>query len=350
MKRFIAISLCFVLLLSVSVGCSKKEEPEVTKEPSASTSSPAADAEAAPVVYKLGHMSPLENNYNLLAEKFKALVEKNSDGRIQIQIYPQAQLGYDRDLLEAMQFGTVDFAVNTSAPISNFEKLYSVLDLPYLFNGWEQIENFVVSDAAMELLKKSEEDGLVGLGIMGRGFRSVSNNVKPINTPDDLQGIKIRVLESPAYVKTFEDFGAVVSAMSWGEVYTALQQGAIDGQENPPETVKTERVNEVQKYYSLTQHIAGFACIMGSGITWDKIPAEDQKIIREAALEASLAQTKENMEKEKAYIEELKADGMEVNEVDTSLFSEKTTSPYEWFNEQCGEDGQAFIEKIKELK
>jgi tripartite ATP-independent transporter DctP family solute receptor len=348
MKKFLALLMCVLLTFALLAGCGNSDKTNNTshnKNASNNTSSEES------ITLKLGHMSPLENNYNLLAEKFKALVEEKSNGRIKIQIYPQAQLGYDRDLLEAMQFGNVDLAVNTSAPISNFEPLFGVLDMPYLFKDWDHIESFIKSDVAKDLLSECLDENLVGLAFMPRGFRSVTNNVRPIYKPEDLKGIKLRVIESPAYVKTFEDLGAVVSAMSWGEVYTALQQGAIDGQENPPETVKTERVYEVQKYFSLNEHIAAFAAIMASKSTWDKLSEDDQKILRESAVEAAVAQGNENRKTEADIIKELNDKlGLKVNRVeDKSLFATKTTSAYKWFEQECGQEGKAYIDKIKAL-
>lgn len=343
MKRNFAWFMVMVLMMVVFAGCASTD---AASEPAAD--SPAAEEPAAEsVTLKLGHMSPLENNYHLLSVKFKELVEERTDGRIMIEIYPQAQLGYDRDLLEAMQFGNVDMAVNTTAPISNFESLYGVLDLPYLFEDWDHIEAFIQSDVAKELLSESVDEGLVGLAIMPRGFRSVSNNVRAIESPADLEGIKLRVLESPSYVKTFEDLGAVVSAMSWGEVYTALQQGAIDGQENPPETVKTERVYEVQEYYSLTEHIAGFAAIMASGVTWDSLSQADQELIQEAAVEAAVYQGNVNRTNEDQMLADLEELGMKINRVDKSEFSALTTSSYEWFE---GQFGEKYVQLIKDIK
>ncbi len=326
MKKLVSILLAALLILGVFASC----------------------ASAAEVTYKLGHMSPLDNNYNLLAERFKALVEEKSGGRIAIEIYPQAQLGYDRDLLEAMQFGTVDFAVNTASVISNFAPLLGALDLPYLLNDWDHIEKFIASDAATSLLGECESEGLVGLSLMGRGFRSVTNNVRPITSLEDIKGIKLRVVESTVFVKTFEDFGVVTSAMSFGEVFTALQQGAIDGQENPPETIFAERVYEVQKYLSLTQHIAGWAALMASKSTFDRMSAEDQQLIRECAVQAAFEETQINREKEGSFIEKLEAQGMQVNDLDRAPFKAAATSAYSWFEGTYGEAGMNYVNAIRE--
>ncbi|MDO4548763.1 MAG: TRAP transporter substrate-binding protein [Clostridia bacterium] len=297
----------------------------------------------AETTYRLGHMSPLDNNYNLLAERFKALVEEKSEGRIKIEIYPQAQLGYDR---EAMQFGTVDFAVNTTSVISNFAPLIGTLDLPYLFDDWDHIIRFIESDSAAQLLSEGENVGLSGLALMGRGFRSVTNNVRPITSLDDIRGVKIRVVESTVYLRTFEDFGAIASAMSFGEVFTALQQGAIDGQENPPETIYAERVYEVQEYLSLTQHIAGWAALMASQATMDSMSAEDQALIRECAVEAAAAETQVNREKEADFIALLEDMGMTVNDLDRAPFKAVATSAYTWFEENYGDAGMAYVNAI----
>lgn len=322
MKKLFAIVLCLVLALS-------------------------ACAASAEVTYRLGHMSPLDNNYNLLSERFKALVEERSEGRIKIEIYPQAQLGYDRDLLEAMQFGTVDFAVVTSSPVSNFESMMGALDLPYLMRDWDHIQTFIASDAATALLAECEDEGLCGLALMGRGFRSVMNNKQPINTLEDIKGMKLRVVESNAFIKTFEDFQANVQAMSWGEVITALQQGAIDGCENPPETLYAERVFEVTKYLSLTQHISGWAVLMSSKFTMDNMSPEDQELIRQCAVEAAAAETQTNREMEQTFIEKLEGEGIVVNDLDRTPFMEVAQSAYTWFEETEGEAGKAIVEAIR---
>lgn len=358
MNKIISSFSVLLIIISTLTGCLGSTPNTVTQASANPQSSSSAETTTGTndntkpidsVTYKLGHMSPLDNNYNLLAERFKTLVEQKTEGRIKIEIYPQAQLGYDRDLLEAMQFGTVDFAVNTASPITNFVPMMSVLDLPYLLQDWDHIQAFIQSDTAANLLAECESADLVGLSIMGRGFRSVTNNKLPINTLEDIKGVKLRVVESTAYVKTFEDFGAITSAMSFGEVFTALQQGAIDGQENPPETIFAERVYEVQKYLSLTQHIAGWACLMSSKSTWDTLSPEDQDILRECAMEAALTETMANCESEANFIKKLEENGMIVNDLDRMPFIEAATSAYDWFGTTYGSKGMEYVDAIKAL-
>lgn len=336
MKKLLSLILCLVLVLSFATGCSgAAEKSEATPaEPAEIEETAGAEEAAESITLKLGHKAPVENDLHLIATKFKELVEDRTDGRVKIEIYPQGQLGNDRDLIEAMQFGTVDMAVNITAVYSNFEPLFGALDLPYLFADWDHMLKFVESDVADELLSKLEDDGIIGLSLKANGFRNVTNNVRPIQTPDDLKGIKMRVLESPVFVKTFEDLGAVVSAMSWGEVYTALQQGAIDGQETPPEVIYTEKVTEVQKYMSKTEHITSFSALGISKITWDKLSADDQKVIKESAVEAAKYMTAQAREKEADFIKKIEDAGVAVNDVDKSLFIEKTTSAYDWFESE----------------
>lgn len=336
MKKVLSLVLCLVLVFSFMTGCSQNnsssesESEKATEDQSVAESEPVSDT----ITLKLGHKAPVENDLHLISLKFKELVEDKTDGRINIEIYPQGQLGNDRDLIEAMQFGTVDMSVNITAVYSNFEPLFGTLDLPYLFSDWDHMLKFVESDVADELLGKLEDKGIVGLSLKANGFRNVTNNVRPIKTPDDLKGIKMRVLESPVFVKTFEDLGAVVSAMSWGEVYTALQQGAIDGQETPPEVIYTEKVTEVQDYMSKTEHITSFSALGMSKMTWDKLSSDDQNIIKESAVEAAKYMTAQAREKEADFIKKIEEAGVEVNDVDKPLFVEKTTSAYDWFESE----------------
>lgn len=339
MKKIIAFALCLVLVITAVTGCSSSNG---TEAPDASASSSGES-----VTLKLGHKAPLENDLHLISARFKELVEEGTDGRVKIEIYPQGQLGNDRDLIEAMQFGTVDMAVNITAVYSNFEPLFGTLDLPYLFSDWDHMLSFVESDVADELLAKLEDDGIVGLALKANGFRNVTNNVRPIHTPEDLKGIKMRVLESPVFVKTFEDLGAVVSAMSWGEVYTALQQGAIDGQETPPEVIYTEKVTEVQDYMSKTEHITSFSALSISKVTWDKLSAEDQKVVKDAAVQAAKELTAQAREKEADFIAKIEEAGVAVNDVDKAPFVAQTTSAYDWFESQYD---ISIANKIKEME
>ncbi|MGE5577412.1 MAG: TRAP transporter substrate-binding protein [Syntrophothermus sp.] len=295
---------------------------------------------------KLGHMAPESSPYQQVAEKFKEIVEKETNGRVSIQIYHSGQLGFDRALLEAMQFGTLDFGVITSSPMSNFVPAFATLDLPYLFRDWDHVEKFLTSNVYKGLLKEADKAQLVALGLLPRGFRSVTNSKRPIRTPRDMAGLRLRVIESPIYVDSFNAMGASVQAMSWGEVFTALQQGAIDGQENAINTIYDERVYEVQKYLSLTEHMFAFATIVASKKTFDKFPADIQKILREAGLKAALEVGKQQRKEVEAYLKKLQDKGMVVNQADRPAFRKLVQPVYDKFEQKYGDKYSKAIEGL----
>lgn len=256
-------------------------------------------------------------------------------------------MGGDREIIEAMQFGNVDCGVVTSSPMVNFAPAMGVLDLPYVFKSWDHIDKFAKSSTLQELLKEGEKANLVNLAVLARGFRSITNSKHPIKVPADLKDIKLRVIESPVFVDTFKVFGGTVVPMAAGEVYTALQQKTIDAQENSPAVNTYERFYEVQKYFSLTQHMAAWGIVTFGKSSWDKIPAEDQQNIREAALAAQETQNVLQRKSEADFIQNLVNEGMEVNEVDIAPFAELTAPVVEAW---AAKNGDKYVKAIKELE
>lgn len=346
-KQYVYLSVLLILVVLLTAACSGAKSPGESNNQSGNSAAN-TESKQEPKVLKLGHIGSLENEYNLMAERFKQEVEKRTNGRYVIQIYPARQLGGDREIIEAMQYGNVDAGVVTSSPMVNFVPALGVLDLPYVFKSWDHIERYAKSDALQELLKEGEKAGLINLAVLPRGFRSITNSKHPIRVPEDLKDIKIRVIESPVFVNTFKLFGGTVIAMAAGEVYTALQQKTIDAQENTPAVNVYERFYEVQKYFSLTQHMSAWGIVTISKATWDKMPAEDQKIFREAALAAQETQTKLQRESEAGFIKQLQEKGMEINDdVDREAFA-KVTKPV--VDDWVAQNGDKYIKPIQELE
>lgn len=280
-------------------------------------------AEGETTTLRLGHIAPEGTAYDILANEFKDRVEAASDGRLEIQIYPAGQLGVDRELMEGMQLGNVDATVITASDINQFVPDMAVQDLPYLFEDWEHVWAFVNSDAAQELYALTDAAQMKTLGFMPRGFRHITNNKGPINSPDDLKGLKLRVAESEVYLDTFSALGANAQAMAWGEVFTALQQGTIDGHENTIITIRDYKIDEVQDYLSLTGHFFAFGALQMSSSTFDELSAEDQELIKTAATEAVIAAGEIQEQAEADVLQELKDKGLQVNEVsDKNAFVE----------------------------
>ena len=245
---------------------------------------PAAEAEVFNL--RLAHLSPETEVYHTSSVKFKELIEERSNGRINVTIFPAGQLGYDREIIESLQLGVIDLGVVTTAPLANFAPAFGVFDLPWIFRDWDHVESVIRQPFIQDLYATAFDRGLVVMAMLPRGFRNTTNSIRPLNSADDFRGIRMRVLESPIYVNTFEALGANVTAMSWGEVFTALQQGAIDAVEQPNSALFNERIFEVQSYLTFTEHIFAFASFAASRSLYDRLPGDLQELMRECAVEA----------------------------------------------------------------
>ncbi len=313
MKKALAIALSFILLLSMA-GCGSNP------------SAPAAADNDKVYTIKAAHMAADTNPWHYSLLEFEKLVEERSNGKIQVDTYYGGTLGYDRDLIEGMQAGTVDVAFVTTAPLSAFVPEVGVLDLPYVFKDWSQLESFLDSEPAKELSTLIDQKGLINIGFYPQGFRQATNNKGPINSMDDFKGMKIRVMQSDVFIDTFQALGASPVPMAWAEVPTSLQQGAIHGQENGILTNYSNKIWEIQKYMSLTSHCAYMTTMLGSKAKLGKLPEEYQKIIIEAGKEATLKGIKKIQNDEEQTLKDIQAKGMIVNEVDTTEFA-KATEP-----------------------
>lgn len=291
----------------------------------AGTTAVKADAK----VLKLGHQAPAGTAYDNLAQTFKKYVEERSEGRYKVEIYNGGSLGSDRELMEALQVGNVEFNILTASDMGMFAKEMEVQDLPYLFNTWDEVFKFLDSQAAKDLYALSDPVGITTLSFMPRGFRHTTNNKKPLNTPADLKGMKIRVAESSIYIDTFNAFGASPQSMAWSEVFTALQQGTVDGHENTIVTIRDYKIAEVQKYLSETGHMFGFVAITTNPKFLAGLPQADQDIIRKAAIDAGKDVGAVQQANEVKAAAELKAAGMQFNSVDKKAFSDLVQSVYD---------------------
>lgn len=325
-RRFMSLALALCMVLSLMAFSASAE---------------------APVTLKLGHINPETGNYHQYALAFKEAVEAKSEGRLQIEIYPAGQLGYDRELLESIQFGNLDLGIITSSPIANFVPEFMALDFPFLFDNWDHVLKFIESDACKELMNEGAADGLVGLGMLARGFRSTTNSRRPILSSADYAGLKMRVIESPIYIKTFEALGATVSAMSWGEVFTALQQGTIEAIELDYRTLYDERVYEVQKYLSATEHIFAFATMMTNPAVLESLPEDLRQILTDCALETAVSTSALQVDIINSYIQKLQDEGIQYNECDRDELRSKVTSVRDWFTATYGDKYLLAIEASK---
>ncbi len=286
------------------------------------------------IVFKASHCVDENHPYHHGLLKMNELLQERTNGRISIHVYHSSQLGPDRSLIEGMQMGMVDMAATSSAPVTSFLPEMTVYDLPFLFVNRDHAYKVMDGPIGQEMLDKLKSKGIIALGYYENGFRQMTNNVRPITKPADLKNIKIRVMESKAPIATFRALGANPTPMAWGEVFTALQQNTIDAQENPLTVIYGQRVYEVQKYLSMTNHFYAPAVLMISKITMDRLSPEDQKIVWECAAESIAHQRKVSEQQDRDFLALLKDTGIEVIEdVDPVPFQEATKGVYGEFKQ-----------------
>lgn len=248
-------------------------------------------------------------------EKFKELLEEKSDGKMKVQNFYDATLGDDQKMTEALQAGTQEVTTPSTSPLVGMIKEFGIYDFPFVFNTEE--EAYAVLDGAVgqKLLDKLPEHGLVGLGYWENGFRNLTNSKHPVETAADFKGLKIRTMQNEVHLDAFSKLGANPSPMAFSEVFTALETGTVDGQENPLATIQTQKYNEVQDYLSITRHVYTPFVFLVSKKFWDDLSEEEQKIMSEAAKEAGEYQRKLNQEENEKALKFLEEEGMKINEV-----------------------------------
>lgn len=216
------------------------------------------------------------------AVKFKEEVEAKSDGRIEVKIRPAAQLGGDVEIIEQTQMGLVDIAIPPTGNLANFNEKMYLFDLPFLMKDNAAMARVLDGEVGTELLGTLESNNLHGIAMWGAGFRHMTNNVRPITGPDDLKGIKMRTLQAPTILSTYRAYGANPTAMAYVEVYNGLQQGVVEGQENPLANIASMKFYEVQKYMTLTGHAYHtYAAVMNKN-KWDSLPEDLQTVVADA--------------------------------------------------------------------
>lgn len=229
-------------------------------------------------------------------QKFKEIVERDSKGRIEVQLFANSQLGDDTKMMTALRAGTLEMTCPSTAPISGLDKKWMVFDLPFLFPNEEVVDKVVDGPIGQKFLDSLSSHGIKGIAFWENGYRQLSNSVRVVKTPEDVKGLKIRTMENPVHLAAFRTLGANPTPMPFGELFTSLQQRTIDGQENPLTTIYLQKFHEVQKYTTLTNHFYSPFVFMFSKKIWDTLPKEDQELIVKAGKEAGAYERKVNRE------------------------------------------------------
>lgn len=328
-KKISLLLILSLLLVTIVTGCGGNENSD-----EATNNDGGNDEE---IVLKLGHTGVIDHYYQEGSLKFAELVNEKSDGKVTIEVYPSDQLGGQRESVEGCQLGTQDMVLTSTMVLSNFDESIGVFDMPFLFPDRETAYAGMDGDVAKKIEENFEDDGLVFLGWWENGFRHITNDKRPIEKPEDLKGLKIRVPESPVFIDTFTTLGAAATPISFGELFSALQLETVDGQENPASHVITQRFFEVQDYISLTNHFYTPEPLVMSKIIYDGLSEEIQEILKEAGKEAGEFARDQARLAEEDYIKEIEEIGMTITEPDMEAFRKAVDPVYEKYEEKYGD-------------
>ena len=250
---------------------------------------------------------------NIVAEKFKELLEKRSNGEFQVKIYHSASLGNETEILQQVQMNMIQMAIVTGGPFDTFSPITRVINYPFLFKDNDQADKILDGPLGAQILKNLESSGFKGLSFSENGFRNLTNSKRPVKDPDDIKGLKVRVMASNIHKAIWSALGANPTPMPW-PIYTELEQGVIDGQENPLWVMEVYKFYEIQKYLSLTRHVYSYHIDVASLKWWKTLNQNNQDMIQKAMYDAAVFQRKENRAKNADRLELLKKKGMLVVE------------------------------------
>jgi len=348
-RKFIVLMLV-VSMLALLIGCSAPT-PTTTETP-ASPEPAKVDAEETFLIRAGIGLNDQHPQFKGL-EVFKEYVEKESNGRIEVQLFHSSQLGDDIQMMEALQMGSQEMTCPSTAPIAGIDKRFSIFDLPFLFPSPEIADAILDGPIAQGLLEDLEDQGLIGLAFWENGYRHLTNSEREVKKPEDMVGLKIRTMENAVHLDAFRSLGANPTPMPFGELFTAMQQGVVHGQENPVPTIYLQNFHEVQDYTTLTGHVYSPFVLMMSKIFYDKLPADLQQIVRDGANVAKDEQRQINRDYTEELTGKLREAGMTVTELsmeEIKAFQDATASTVEKFKGEIGEDlVNQILEEIENL-
>lgn len=262
---------------------------------------------------KLGLVTKPGSAQNIVAEKFKEIIEQRSQGEIAVKIFHSSSIGNETEILQQIQMGSIQMGVITSGPFDTFDPIARVIDYPFLFKDNDQADEILDGPLGAEILKSLEGSGFKGLCFSENGFRNLTNNKKAVKSPDDVKGLKIRVMDSALHQGIWKSLGANPTPMPW-PIYTELEQGVIDGQENPLWVMEVYKFYEIQKYMTMTRHVYSAHIDVASLKWWNSLKPELREMIHKSIYEAAVFQRKDNRDKDAGRLKMLKEKGMQVEE------------------------------------
>jgi len=303
---------------------------------------------AAQTVVKIGYATTKESHYGVGSTVFCDEIEKGTQNRYKCQHFPSSALGGEREMTEAVQLGTLDIVNTSTGPIGNFVPEVKIVDIPFLFRDYDHARKVMDGPIGQDILSKFPSKGIIALGWTENGFRHMTNNKRPIVKPADASGLKMRTMENKVHMDGYRTFGILPTPMAFPELFGALQQGTVDGQENPIPVILASKFSQVQKHLSLTGHVYSPALLLMAPRTWTKLTDADKKVFTDAAKKAGAAQRKKVNDDENTGIAQLEKDGMAVvKTVDGTAFREALTPAYVSYSKEFGAEN---IKKIQDVR
>lgn len=353
MKSSITKIVTLVLLFAfVASACSNDRMSSSgggeTNSDSSTSSAPSDSGEK--IVIRLAHEDPDDNQWGMGAIHFKELVEEKTNGQVEIDIYSNGQLGDGHENIEQIQTGALEMTL-VGSDLVTYDSFFKIFDLPYILENRDHAKKVLADE---EILLKCNEaladDGLYLVGMWENGFRQITNNKKPIVVPGDLKGLKIRVPENEVRISMFDLWGANPTVMAFSEVYTSLQQNVIDGQENPYGNIWGDKIFEVQKYISNSNHVFTPINVLISKSLFDGLSTDIQNALIEASAETTQWQIDWAASQEEDWIQDMIDEGCELNEVDYDAFVKESQPIWDSVKDELGDEASELIDRIQSMK
>ncbi|SMP51186.1 TRAP transporter substrate-binding protein [Anoxynatronum buryatiense] len=345
---FLLIGLMLITLTACG-GSSNAPAPAASETPAASDAPAEAPASDEVFELKFAHVVRPTTPKGAAADEFKRLLEERSNGRITVTVFPDSQMGTDQEINEQILTGTLDINAPFFSTVTSFVSEFELFDLPYLFTSEEQIFNALHGEVGAKFNEYLQEKGLVGLGYWSGGFKQLTNNVRPVKSVEDLDGLKIRVSQSPLLVSQFRAINAGGISVPFSELYSALQTGTVDGQENPYSNIASRKFYEVQDYMTISDHgFMGYALIM-SKAKYDAMPADLQALLQEVSNEVAAWQWEQTAAMDSEYLQEIIDAGMIVDEfgpAEKEAYRAATAVVYDEF--AAKENGQELLDLVEQ--
>lgn len=357
-KRFLAVFTAMTLAMGLTA-CGGGKTNDTTADQSSTagsgsaaagetedTAAPAASGES--FVIKVGYGTNPGHPIDLGSIEFEKTVEEKAAElgyNVDVQLFPSAQLGSEKEMIEQLQMGTLDMCPTTTGPLGLFKSEYLVFDLPYLFLNYDQADAVLDGEIGTEMLNALEDQNIIGLAWWENGFRELTNNKRPVTKPEDLSGIKLRTMENDVHIDFFSAMGASPTPLGFGEIYTSLQSGVIDGQENPLSIIAVNKFYDVQPYTTISDHVYSPVPVLYSKSLFEKLPEDLQTLVRDTAFEVRTYERQAGRDAEQEYIDEIaqKSEIYKLTDEEKEAFKAVAMETYKKFEDKIGKE---LIEKV----